>query len=136
MPDELLWASRGFQTLIVCAASFLVWFRLLQIYPASRLGVLSLMTPLFGAALGALLLGEQLAPGFLAGGALLLSGMAVVQGHELIQARRRTGTAAAAIGGATGQADMIDPAKSRPPSFRSETQFVRFALDQSQDQRC
>ncbi|WP_138465687.1 DMT family transporter [Poseidonocella sp. HB161398] len=88
-PGGLLWASLSFQTLVVCALSFLAWFRLLQIYPSSRLGILSLMTPLFGVALGALLLGEPLSPGFLAGGTLVLAGMGIVQGHEMLLQRRR-----------------------------------------------
>ena len=50
---------------------------------ASRLGVLSFLTPLLGVGLGAGLLGESLAPGFLAGAALVLVGVVLVS--------RRTG---------------------------------------------
>ncbi|OCX66453.1 hypothetical protein BFP70_04255 [Thioclava sp. SK-1] len=80
-------ANLSAQTLLVCTLSFLVWFRLLQIYPSSRLGVLSFMTPVFGVLAGALLLGERLTSGFLLGGALVLLGMLVVQAQDLFARR-------------------------------------------------
>lgn len=69
----LVWASLGFQAIVVCFVSYVAWFYLLRVYLASRLGVLSFMSPLFGVALGALLLHERLEPTFLAGSALVLS---------------------------------------------------------------
>ncbi|MBJ2151654.1 DMT family transporter [Paracoccus sp. IB05] len=78
----------GFQTIIICTVSFMIWFRLLQVYPSSRLGVLSLMTPVFGVMSGALLLGEHLTPDFLFGGAFVLLGMLTVQAHDLLARRR------------------------------------------------
>ncbi|WP_283180113.1 DMT family transporter [Gemmobacter sp. 24YEA27] len=78
----------GFQTIIICTVSFMIWFRLLQVYPSSRLGVLSLMTPVFGVMSGALLLGEHLTPDFLFGGALVLLGMLTVEAHDLLLRRR------------------------------------------------
>lgn len=83
-------ANLGFQTIVVCTISFLVWFRLLQTYPSSRLGVLSFMTPVFGVAAGAFFLGEQLTLDFLFGGGLVLAGMLLVQAHDLFAARRLT----------------------------------------------
>ncbi|AAR36778.1 DMT family transporter [Geobacter sulfurreducens] len=80
-PTRLGWACLIFQTLIVSFASFLVWFWLLRHYVASRLGVLSFMTPLFGVALGAWLLNEPLERGFLAGALLVLTGIILVSGH-------------------------------------------------------
>ena len=88
-PTTAVIASLSFQTLIVCCASFLIWFRLLQIYPSSRLGVLSLMTPVFGVTWGVILMGDALTAEFLLGGGLVLSGMVVVQAQEWIAARRR-----------------------------------------------
>ncbi|MBN3751379.1 DMT family transporter [Paraburkholderia sp. Tr-20389] len=78
----LVWASLGFQAVVVCFVSYVAWFYLLRVYLASRLGVLSFMAPLFGVALGALLLHERLEPTFLAGSALVLAGMFVVNGRE------------------------------------------------------
>jgi drug/metabolite transporter (DMT)-like permease len=67
-----------FQLVLVSVISFLIWFSLLRVYLASRLGVLSLMTPLFGILFGALLLHEALRPEFLAGSALILVGISLV----------------------------------------------------------
>jgi drug/metabolite transporter (DMT)-like permease len=79
----IAWTSLGFQTVIVSFASYLAWFGLLRRYLAARLGVLSFMTPLFGVALGALLLQEPLERSFLAGAALVLLGLLIVNGHML-----------------------------------------------------
>lgn len=80
-PTPLAWGSLVFQSLIVSFASYLVWFWLLRHYLASRLGVFSFMTPLFGMFFGAWLLDEALEPGFLAGTILVLSGVALVSGY-------------------------------------------------------
>jgi drug/metabolite transporter (DMT)-like permease len=71
-------ASLAFQSLVVSFASFLAWFWLLRHYLASRLGVFSFMTPLFGIVLGALLLGEPLEARFLQGAVLVVLGIVVV----------------------------------------------------------
>jgi drug/metabolite transporter (DMT)-like permease len=55
-------------------ASFLVWFWLLRKYLATRLGVFSFMTPLFGILFGARLLSEALEPSFLLGIVLVSGG--------------------------------------------------------------
>lgn len=83
--NTLVWASLGFQAIVVCFFSYVAWFYLLRVYLASRLGVLSFMAPLFGVALGALLLHERLDPTFLAGAALVLAGMLVVNGREWLK---------------------------------------------------
>lgn len=77
-PSALAWVSLGFQALVVTFASYLAWFWLLRRYLAAPLGMLSLMTPLFGVGFGALLLGETLAPSFLLGAGLLLAGLLLV----------------------------------------------------------
>lgn len=74
----LLVVSLSFQTIVVAFMSYLVWFWLLRHYLASRLGVLSLMTPLFGIAFGAILLREPLTLAFLAGGSFVLGGLVLV----------------------------------------------------------
>ncbi|WP_435103547.1 DMT family transporter [Arhodomonas sp. AD133] len=68
-------ASLGFQTLIVSFAALLLWFALLRRYLASRLGILSFLSPLFGVAFGALLLGEPISLNFMVGGAAILAGI-------------------------------------------------------------
>jgi len=58
--STLAWSSMGFQIVIVTAASYLVWFWLIRSYPATRLASFTLLTPVFGLLLGALLLGEPI----------------------------------------------------------------------------
>lgn len=74
----LAWASLGFQTLIVSFAATLAWFWLLRRYFAAKLGVLLFMTPLFGVAMGVILLGDQLSGAFVMGAVLVLAGLLVV----------------------------------------------------------
>jgi drug/metabolite transporter (DMT)-like permease len=77
-PSALVWAHLGFQSVVVSFASFLAWCWLLRRYLASRLGVFSFFTPLFGVVLGVWLLGEPLALSFVAGSVLVLAGIALV----------------------------------------------------------
>lgn len=78
-------ASLGFQTVVVTFASYLVWFWMLRRYYAARLGVLSFMTPLFGVALGVALLHERVDAAFLAGSALVLAGLLIVNGQAVMR---------------------------------------------------
>ena len=77
-PSTRVLAHLGFQSLVVSFASFLVWFWLLRTYLASRLGVFSFLTPLFGVLLGVWLLGEAIEPRFVAGSVLVLAGIGLV----------------------------------------------------------
>ncbi|RBA28519.1 EamA/RhaT family transporter, partial [Acinetobacter junii] len=58
--------------------SFLAWFWLLRNYLASRLGVFSFLTPLFGIIFGVWLLDENIEVNFIFGTALVLLGILVV----------------------------------------------------------
>lgn len=80
-PTAMAWGSLAFQSLIVSFASYLGWFWLLRRYLASRLGVFSFMTPLFGILFGVWLLDEPLEPSFVAGAALVLAGVVLVSGY-------------------------------------------------------
>jgi drug/metabolite transporter (DMT)-like permease len=80
-PTPLVWAGLAFQSVVVAFVSFLVWFWLMGRYLASRLGVLTFLTPLFGVVLGAWLLSEPIESGFLAGALLVLAGVVLVSGH-------------------------------------------------------
>lgn len=88
-PTPLALGGLVFQTLIVSFASFLVWFWLLRHYAASRLGVLSFMTPIFGVILGAWLLNEAIESTFFAGALMVLSGIGLVSGYEWLRAAAR-----------------------------------------------
>ncbi|MEO5845845.1 MAG: DMT family transporter [Caldimonas sp.] len=56
--SALAWSSLAFQTVIVSFASYLVWFWLIRHYPATRLSSFTMLTPVFGLVLGAVLLAE------------------------------------------------------------------------------
>jgi len=75
-----VWASLAFHSLVVSFASFLVWFWLLRTYLATRLGVFSFLTPLFGVVFGAWLLHEPLEASFLIGALAVLLGIVLVSG--------------------------------------------------------
>ena len=75
-----VWAALAFQSLVVSFASFLVWFWLLRNYLASRLGVYSFLTPLFGIVFGAWLLAEPIEASFLLGALPVLVGIVLVSG--------------------------------------------------------
>ncbi len=79
-PTPQVWASLVFHTLVVSFASFLVWFWLLRHYLASRLGVFSFLTPLFGIVFGAWLLSEPIEASFLLGAVPVLIGIVLVSG--------------------------------------------------------
>ncbi|APW41202.1 DMT family transporter [Rhodoferax saidenbachensis] len=75
-----VWANLAFHTLVVSFASFLVWFWLLRHYLASRLGVFSFMTPLFGIVFGAWFLDEPIEMSFVLGAVPVLFGIVLVSG--------------------------------------------------------
>ena len=79
-PTPAVWASLAFHSLVVSFASFLVWFWLLRHYLASRLGVFSFLTPLFGMVFGAWLLNEPIEPSFLLGAVPVMVGIVLVSG--------------------------------------------------------
>jgi drug/metabolite transporter (DMT)-like permease len=58
-PTPLVVYSMLFQIAIVAFASYLVWFALIRIYPASTLSAFTFLTPLFALLFGAVLLGER-----------------------------------------------------------------------------
>jgi len=78
--------SLGFQAIIVALASYLTWFWLLRRYLASRLSILSFMTPLFGVGFGVFILHEPIDPSFGLGAGLVLAGLLCVSITDL---RRR-----------------------------------------------
>lgn len=86
-PTPALIGNLVFQSVVVSFASFLAWFHLLRRYLASRLGVFSFMTPLFGVVLGAWLLDERIAVSFIIGAGLVLAGILLVSARGWGKAR-------------------------------------------------
>ena len=62
---------------------------LLRRYLASRLSILSFMTPLFGVSFGVLILDEPLDASFVLGALLVLAGITLVSGAELLREKFR-----------------------------------------------
>jgi drug/metabolite transporter (DMT)-like permease len=65
-------AALAYQIVVVAFASYLIWFWLLQRYPASGLAAFSFWTPIFGVIGGWLVLGDPLT-GRLAVAAVLIA---------------------------------------------------------------
>lgn len=78
----LAWASLGFQIFAVSFAAYLAWFWLLRRYLATRLSVLTFMTPLFGVLMGVALLDEKISLSFIVGGAMVFIGVLIVNGQK------------------------------------------------------
>lgn len=76
--DTVTVLSMVYQSVIVSFASYLAWFWLMTRYLASRLSVFSFLTPLFGVASGALILGEPITPLFLVSAILVGAGLYLV----------------------------------------------------------
>ncbi|MBB1594928.1 DMT family transporter [Achromobacter sp. UMC46] len=92
-PTQAAVLSVAFQSVVVALSSYLAWFWLLRRYLASRLSILSFMTPLFGVSFGVLILNEPLDPAFAIGAVLVLAGITLVSGAEMIRnlLRKRRG---------------------------------------------
>lgn len=81
-PTPLVLGSLAFQAIVVAFASYLVWFALIRIYPASTLSAFTFLTPLFGLVFGASLLGERVST------ALIVSLVLVAVGIWLVNRPR------------------------------------------------
>jgi drug/metabolite transporter (DMT)-like permease len=76
--SALAWGSLVFQTVVVSFASYLLWFWLVRHYPATRVASFTMLTPVFGLALGALLLAEPLTARLLIALATVAAGIFLV----------------------------------------------------------
>ena len=56
-----------YSAVIVAFASYFTWFKLIHMYPVSELAVFTFLSPVFGVAAGAVVLGEQLTMGLTLG---------------------------------------------------------------------
>jgi drug/metabolite transporter (DMT)-like permease len=71
-------AGLAFQAVAVAAAGFMFWLWLLSVYPASGVASFSFLTPVFGVALGWLILGESLTAQTFVALALVAAGMVLI----------------------------------------------------------
>jgi len=79
--STLAWSAMGFQIVVVTAFSYVLWFWLIGHYPATRLASFTLLTPVFGLLMGALLLGESITT------RLVIALIAVAAGIVLVNRR-------------------------------------------------
>ncbi|ABD54718.1 DMT family transporter [Jannaschia sp. CCS1] len=77
-PEMIHWIGLGAQILLIVSAGFLFWLWLLTIYPASSVAAFSFLTPVFGVALGWLVLGEEVGPGILVALTLVCLGLLLI----------------------------------------------------------
>ncbi|OXR50222.1 EamA family transporter [Pusillimonas sp. T2] len=93
-PTPIAIGSVLFQGIVVSFITFLTWFWLLRKYLASRLGVFSFMTPMFGVIFGVWLLNEPLDTSFLIGALLVGIGIVTVSGYgwfvQVLKKRRNS----------------------------------------------
>jgi drug/metabolite transporter (DMT)-like permease len=68
----------AFQVLVVVSFGFLMWFRVLAVYPASDMASFGFLTPLFGVLFGWLILGETITMEFIGALALVCIGIVLV----------------------------------------------------------
>jgi drug/metabolite transporter (DMT)-like permease len=82
-PGPVALASLAYQTLWVASVTFVVWFWLIVRYSASRLSAFTFLTPLFGVAVGHLVLDEPLTAAFMAAAAMVVAGLVLVNRTSL-----------------------------------------------------
>lgn len=68
----------AFQVLVVVSFGFLMWFRVLAVYPASDMASFGFLTPLFGVMFGWLILGETITLEFVGALVLVCAGIVLV----------------------------------------------------------
>lgn len=90
-------ASMAFQTVVVCFASYLLWFWLIRHYAATQLSAFTLLTPVSGLLAGVVLLHEPLTP------RLLIALVSVAGGIALVNRVKHIGTVSPARQQAPGR---------------------------------
>jgi len=92
-PTRLSWVpalSLIFQVVVVCFASYLLWFWLMRHYPATQLSAFTLLTPIFGLLAGVALMGDPLTARLLV--ALLAVSLGIALVHRWRPAERLSPT--------------------------------------------
>lgn len=77
-PEALHWWGLAFQIVLVVALGYSFWLWLLSIYPPASVAGFSFLSPVFGVALGWLLLDEPLPPTLLGGLGLVAAGLFLI----------------------------------------------------------
>ena len=81
MPSAATWAALAGIALVSTALAYLLYFRILAVAGATNLMLVTFLLPVSALLLGSLVLGEALAPGALAGMAVIGVGLACIDGR-------------------------------------------------------
>jgi drug/metabolite transporter (DMT)-like permease len=76
-----------YSSVIVAFASYLMWFKLIHVYPVSELAIFTFLSPVFGVAAGAILLHEQLTTGLILGLILVSAGIYVTNRRPKMESK-------------------------------------------------
>ena len=90
-PTAAVWAALGGISLISTAAAYMLFFRILKRVGASNLLLVTFLVPISALSLGAIALGERLAPSAFIGMALIGLSLAAIDGRPLRWVKRRLG---------------------------------------------
>ena len=92
MPSISVWAAMAGLALLSTAFAYILYFRILSTAGATNVLLVTLLVPISAILLGVLFLGERLEPRQIAGMALVVAGLAAIDGRVLRLAgiRRRT----------------------------------------------
>ena len=93
-------AGLGFQIVVVVSAGFVFWLWLLSIYPASGVASFSFLSPVFGVALGWLLLGEGVGLSLIGALLLVALGLLLINRAPAQVPQKVRGTTSSGSGGA------------------------------------
>jgi drug/metabolite transporter (DMT)-like permease len=77
------WAAYAvmvYQSVVIAFATYLLWYWLMTIYPASKLAAFSFLTPIFGMLAGVVLLHDALSAGLLVAMGFVAAGLYLVNG--------------------------------------------------------
>ncbi|WP_068115442.1 DMT family transporter [Tropicimonas marinistellae] len=77
-PQAIHWWGLGFQAVFVVALGFSAWLWLLSVYPPASVAAFSFLSPVFGVAMGWLLLDEPLSPSMIGALALVAFGLFLI----------------------------------------------------------
>lgn len=83
--DWTVWATIIYLGLVMTALGYALWYRLLGLYPVNQVAPFLLLLPVFTITGSVTLLGETLTPWLIAGGSVVIAGVAII----LIERPRR-----------------------------------------------
>lgn len=76
--DWSVWATIVYLGLVMTALGYAIWYRLLGLYPVNQVAPFLLLLPVFTIIASVTLLGETLTPWLIAGGAVVIAGVAII----------------------------------------------------------